>query len=81
MKNKINNNINSAREYILVLTTSVIVSIFSLILYKIILIEWGARELEEFSIIKRYQALLIPVLMLGLGVTLPLWLARRLIQI
>ncbi|MGB6105275.1 MAG: hypothetical protein WBF88_15645 [Pusillimonas sp.] len=65
------------RDYAANLMASVVVSLFSLLLYKLVLIVFGKADLELFSVIKRYQAFFIPIILLGYGVMLPKYIAQR----
>lgn len=65
------------KEYILTLGTALAVSGFSFVLYKLMLIAYSQEGLDYFAVIRRYQAALVPLLMLGYGVMLPKAIAAK----
>ncbi|NCA86668.1 MAG: hypothetical protein EOM83_14050 [Clostridia bacterium] len=67
----------SIKDYSVTLFSGVAVSFYSFIILKLILVYYGDQALEFFSILKRYQSFLVPILLLGFGVTLPKYLAMK----
>ncbi|WP_458130757.1 hypothetical protein [Pseudomonas sp. R3-41] len=65
------------KEYVLTLGTALAVSGFSFVLYKLMLITYSQVGLDYFAVIRRYQAALVPLLMLGYGVMLPKAIAAK----
>lgn len=65
------------KEYVLTLGTALAVSGFSFVLYKLMLIAYSQVGLDYFAVIRRYQAALVPLLMLGYGVMLPKAIAAK----
>lgn len=62
-------------EYFLNLATALAVAGFSFILYKFVLMYYGINDFDFFVVVRRYQAALLPIFLLGLGVLLPKLLA------
>lgn len=70
-------NLIGKKDYIVTLLSSVLVSTFIFFLLKLILYFYGEDGLNDFLIIKRYQSFLVPILLLGYGVTLPKFIAQN----
>lgn len=47
------------------------------LLFKLVLVLFGTDDLELFAVIKRYQAFLLPLILMGCGVTIPKYIARN----
>ena len=63
------------RDYVFTLASGVAVSFYSFVILKLVLVMYGEQALEFFAVLKRYQAVLLPLMLLGFGVTLPKYLA------
>lgn len=68
------------KDYFKNLIGGVIVALFTFVLYKLILISYGNEDLEFFTLIKRYQTILFPIVMLGFGVLIPKLLVKKTIN-
>jgi len=64
------------RDYTINLCITLGATAVSFLLYKLALVVYGAPGLETLTIVRRYQAFLLPIAMLGYGVTLPKYIAR-----
>lgn len=67
----------SIKDYSITLVSGMAVALYSFVILKLVLVNYGEQALEFFSILKRYQVFLVPVMLLGFGVTLPKYLAMR----
>ncbi|MCU4629628.1 hypothetical protein KTJ53_07950 [Acinetobacter variabilis] len=65
------------KDYFRNLIGGVVVALFTFFLYKLVLLDYGNQELEFFTLVKRYQTVLFPILMLGFGVLIPKLLIKE----
>jgi len=66
------------KDFILTFLTQIIVLISGLLVFKLAMTQFGDIGFSEFSIVKRNLAYLYTLILLGLGVTVPRYIAREL---